>query len=73
MSELKYPVGMATFPELIEKGYVYVDKTKYIKTLTNQGKFIFLSRPRRFGKSLRTRKGRERINNGRRRPTKGGW
>ena len=52
MSELKYPVGMSTFSELIEKGFVYVDKTTYIKPLTSQGKFIFLSRPRRFGKTL---------------------
>lgn len=52
MSELKYPVGMSTFPELIEEGYAYVDKTEYIKSLISQGKFIFLSRPRRFGKSL---------------------
>ncbi|MBD5262482.1 MAG: AAA family ATPase [Bacteroides sp.] len=52
MDELKYPVGMATFSELIEEGYAYVDKTGYIKPLTSQGKFIFLSRPRRFGKSL---------------------
>ena len=52
MDKLKYPVGMATFSELIEEGYAYVDKTAYIKSLTNQGKFIFLSRPRRFGKSL---------------------
>ena len=49
---LKYPVGMATFSELIEEGYTYVDKTAYIKLLLSQGKFIFLSRPRRFGKSL---------------------
>ncbi len=52
MAELKYPIGMATFSELIEEGYVYVDKTAYIKPLISQGKFIFLSRPRRFGKSL---------------------
>lgn len=52
MEELKYPIGMQTFSNLIEKGYVYVDKTKYIKPLLNQGKFVFLSRPRRFGKSL---------------------
>lgn len=52
MTQPKYPVGMATFSELIEEGYVYVDKTQYIKPLTSQGKFIFLSRPRRFGKSL---------------------
>ena len=52
MSELQYPVGMASFPELIEEGYVYVDKTAYIKPLLRNGKFKFLSRPRRFGKSL---------------------
>lgn len=52
MEELKYPIGMQTFSNLIEKGYVYVDKTRYIKPLLNQGKFVFLSRPRRFGKSL---------------------
>ena len=52
MSELQYPVGMATFSELIEDGYIYVDKTRYIKPLLRQGKFKFLSRPRRFGKSL---------------------
>lgn len=52
MDELKYPVGMSTFSELIEKGFVYVDKTAYIKRLTNHGKFIFLRRPPRFGKSL---------------------
>ena len=52
MSELNYPVGMATFSELIEKEYVYVDKTAYIKSLLRGGKFKFLSRPRRFGKSL---------------------
>ncbi len=52
MEELRYPVGMQTFPNIIEGGYTYVDKTAYIKPLLSQGKFIFLSRPRRFGKSL---------------------
>ncbi len=52
MDELRYPVGMQTFSNIIEEGYVYVDKTAYIKLLLRQGKFIFLSRPRRFGKSL---------------------
>ena len=52
MSELRYPIGMQTFSQIIEEGYAYVDKTAYIKQLLNQGKFIFLSRPRRFGKSL---------------------
>ncbi|MDE5793660.1 MAG: AAA family ATPase [Muribaculaceae bacterium] len=52
MRELRYPIGMQTFSKIIEEGYVYVDKTQYIKPLLNQGQFIFLSRPRRFGKSL---------------------
>lgn len=52
MEELRYPVGMQTFSNLIEEGYVYVDKTQYIRPLLSQGKFVFLSRPRRFGKSL---------------------
>ncbi len=49
----KYPVGMQTFSDLRERGYVYVDKTQYIVDfLRNGSKYIFLSRPRRFGKSL---------------------
>lgn len=52
MCVLRYPIGMQTFSNLIEEGYAYVDKTAYIKPLLTQGKFIFLSRPRRFGKSL---------------------
>lgn len=52
MNELKYPIGMQTFSKIIEEGYTYVDKTAYIKPLLSQGQFIFLSRPRRFGKSL---------------------
>ena len=52
MSGLRYPIGMQTFSKIIEEGYVYVDKTAYIKPLIEQGKFIFMSRPRRFGKSL---------------------
>ncbi len=52
MTALRYPVGMQTFSDIIEEGYTYVDKTAYIKPLLDQGKFIFLSRPRRFGKSL---------------------
>lgn len=43
---------MQTFSKIIEDGYVYVDKTAYIEPLLKQGQFIFLSRPRRFGKSL---------------------
>ncbi|MDE6291104.1 MAG: AAA family ATPase [Muribaculaceae bacterium] len=52
MEELRYPIGMQTFSKLIEEGYVYVDKTQYIKPLLRQGQYVFLSRPRRFGKSL---------------------
>ncbi len=52
MAANRYPIGMQTFSELIEEGYTYVDKTQYIPLLMEQGKFVFLSRPRRFGKSL---------------------
>ena len=52
MCNLRYPVGIQSFPDIIEEGYAYVDKTHYIKALLQQRKFIFLSRPRRFGKSL---------------------
>ena len=52
MEDLKYPIGIQTFSDIIEEGYAYVDKTAYIKPLLRQGKYIFLSRPRRFGKSL---------------------
>ena len=52
MRALRYPVGIQTFSKIIEDGFVYVDKTAYIKSLLNQGQYIFLSRPRRFGKSL---------------------
>lgn len=52
MSQLRYPIGMQTFSQIIEEAYTYVDKTQFIQKLIKQGKFIFLSRPRRFGKSL---------------------
>ena len=49
----KYPVGIQTFEDIREKGYLYIDKTKYIVDFREKGmKFVFLSRPRRFGKSL---------------------
>ena len=49
----KYPVGIQTFEEIREKNYLYVDKTKYIVDFREKGmKYVFLSRPRRFGKSL---------------------
>lgn len=49
---LKLPIGIQTFSHIREGGYYYVDKTPYIEKLVNQGKYYFLSRPRRFGKSL---------------------
>lgn len=52
MSSLRYPIGIQNFPELIEGGYTYIDKTQYIIELLNGSKYYFLSRPRRFGKSL---------------------
>lgn len=52
MTRLRYPVGIQSFPEIIEEGYCYVDKTRLIAKLIKEGKYIFLSRPRRFGKSL---------------------
>jgi len=48
----KLPIGISDFKELIKGNYTYVDKTKYIYKLINEGKYYFLSRPRRFGKSL---------------------
>ena len=50
----KYPVGIQTFSEMIRCGYVYVDKTDLVWQMTHYAKYIFLSRPRRFGKSLLT-------------------
>ncbi len=47
-----YPVGIQTFSDLINRGCVYVDKTDLIYKLTKKYKYVFLSRPRRFGKSL---------------------
>ncbi|MDE6553009.1 MAG: AAA family ATPase [Muribaculaceae bacterium] len=47
---MRYPIGMQTFSNIIEEGYAYVDKTAYITPLLRHGKYIFLSRPRRFGK-----------------------
>lgn len=52
MNVQRYPIGIQSFTEIIEKEYVYVDKTEFIHTLEENGKYYFLSRPRRFGKSL---------------------
>jgi hypothetical protein len=46
------PIGISDFKELIQGNFIYVDKTEYIYKLINSGKYYFLSRPRRFGKSL---------------------
>ena len=48
----RLPVGMQTFEEIVNINCLYVDKTEYIYKMTNLSKYIFLSRPRRFGKSL---------------------
>ena len=48
----KLPIGIQTFSHIIEEGYYYVDKTGMAVDLAEQGKYYFLSRPRRFGKSL---------------------
>ncbi len=52
MERRHFPVGIETFSELREKNYVYIDKTELIHRLVTSGKYYFLSRPRRFGKSL---------------------
>ena len=54
MAALKlYPVGIQTFSEIINRNLLYIDKTEYIYRMTHGGgKYFFLSRPRRFGKSL---------------------
>ena len=52
LSERRYPIGIQTFSEIIEGKYVYVDKTDLMWKMQRLSKFIFLSRPRRFGKSL---------------------
>ena len=49
---MKYPTGMQYFPDIVKGGYVYVDKTAYIRSLVESGTYYFLSRPRRFEKSL---------------------
>ena len=46
------PIGIQTFEELRTKNYIYVDKTAFVDSIVRSGKPYFLSRPRRFGKSL---------------------
>ena len=49
---MKYPIGIQSFDRIIEDGYVYIDKTDMVYSLAQEGSIYFLSRPRRFGKSL---------------------
>jgi len=49
---MKYPIGIQDFASIIEDGYAYVDKTALLYQMVKSGKIYFLSRPRRFGKSL---------------------
>ena len=49
-----YPIGIQTFSRIIREGYVYVDKTDLVWRLAHYAPYVFLSRPRRFGKSLLT-------------------
>ena len=49
---MKYPIGIQSFERIIKDGYVYVDKTDLVYQLAHEGSIYFLSRPRRFGKSL---------------------
>ena len=50
--DMLYPIGIQNFEDLRRNEFVYVDKTRHIYRLTSTGKYYFLSRPRRFGKSL---------------------
>ena len=49
---MKYPIGIQNFEKIREGGYLYIDKTDLVYDLANNGIYYFLSRPRRFGKSL---------------------
>ena len=49
---MKYPIGIQSFSEIRNNGYVYIDKTALLYKMVDEGKYYFLSRPRRFGKSL---------------------
>ena len=52
MTRYKLPIGIQSFESIMNGGYIYIDKTHYIHKLAHEGKPYFLSRPRRFGKSL---------------------
>ena len=51
-AQVKYPIGIQNFEKLRVEGYMYVDKTAFVYKLVSEGSYYFLSRPRRFGKSL---------------------
>ena len=50
--ERLYPIGIQSFEEIRKGGFLYVDKTERVYRMVKSGKYYFLSRPRRFGKSL---------------------
>ena len=52
MNQTIYPIGIQNFEKIRKDGYLYVDKTALVYQLANTGSYYFLSRPRRFGKSL---------------------
>lgn len=52
MKARKYPIGIQSFEKIRKEGYAYVDKTALMYKLASEGSYYFLSRPRRFGKSL---------------------
>ena len=54
MMTRRYPIGIQTFSRIRREGFVYVDKTDLVWQLAHYATYVFLSRPRRFGKSLLT-------------------
>ena len=48
----RFPMGIQTYEKIVENNYLYIDKTEYIHKMIDLCKYIFLNRPRRFGKSL---------------------
>ena len=54
MEVRRYPIGIQTFSRVIREGYIYIDKTDLIWELAHYATFVFMSRPRMFGKSLLT-------------------
>ena len=49
---MKYPLGIQSFENIRRGGYLYIDKTALVHQMVTGGTYYFLSRPRRFGKSL---------------------